>query len=511
MERPKPYGLINTSGLIRGSGLKQAWGIDVSPLVPQRYAAYRPLVADALLFFMQHLPAQRVAEIVAEQQKMPADASMSQRFAALMHHCPTLHKLGQVVARDRRLSLELRHRLQGLESMESTTPSSAVLEVIQKELRGFPVAEMRLDAEALAEASVAIVIPFSLETPGTAELQEGVFKVLKPGVEEQLEEELDIWSSLSVFIDERCEYYGIPMLHYADTLETLRELLSNEIRLDQEQRNLAQAADFYAENQAVWIPALLPFCSPRVTAMEYIRGSKVTRTDDLAKSVRQKLADTIIKALIAQPVWSPKVLSLFHADPHAGNLFYTDSRQLAILDWALVGHLGKNERVQTTQLMLGALTLDAKRISQAIEALGESTPNESALRMEVDNALGQLYEGKLPGFRWLMDLLDRVMLSTGMRFGKDLLLFRKSVLTLEGVVGDVYDKGSFDSALAAVAIQQFSKEWADRALAMPTSRAFGTHLSNLDLLSLYWEVPASTSKFWVHIWKKWMLSSGRKQ
>lgn len=510
MSKSKRYGLVNTAVLNRDSALQQAWHIDISTLVPQRYAAYRPLVTDALLFFMQHLPPRRTSLILAEQQKMPSDTSTSQRFAALLHHCPTLHKLGQVLARDRRLSLEFRHRLQTLESIESKRLPSTLSEIIQRELRDFPLSDIQVNAKALAEASVAIVIPFTLTSPRAAEPTEGVLKVLKPGVEEQLEEELDIWSNLSVFIDERCEYYGIPKLHYADTLKTLRELLTNEIRLDREQRQLAQAADFYADSQAVQIPSLLPFCTPRITAMERVYGSKVTQTQGVSKSVRHRLADTIIKALIARPIWSVHELSLFHADPHAGNLFYTDDKRLAILDWSLVGHLGKNERVQTTQLMLGALTLDAKRIARAIEALGQTTPNESALRTEVEHALGQLYEGKLPGFCWLMDLLDRVMLSTGMRFGKDLLLFRKSVLTLEGVVADVFEEGAFDAALAAVAIRQVSKEWPTRALALPTSRAFGTHLSNLDLLSLYWEVPATASRFWGYVWKKWLVGTDRK-
>jgi len=33
--------------------------LDVSPLVPQEYAAFRPLGADAVLFFLKRLPAAR--------------------------------------------------------------------------------------------------------------------------------------------------------------------------------------------------------------------------------------------------------------------------------------------------------------------------------------------------------------------------------------------------------------------------------------------------------------------
>lgn len=510
MDKPKPYGLINPTKRSLDAGNKPLWDIDVSPLVPQCYAAYRPLVADALLYFMQHLSPHRAATILGEQQKMPRDSSVSQRLAALMHHCPTLHKLGQVVARDRRLSVEFRQRLQTLESMEPSKPSDSFMDLIQRELKEYPVAQLRFATKALAEASVAIVIPFSLNPEGShGEAREGVLKVLKPGVEDRLEEELGIWLKLSTFIDERCEDYGLPALNYAETLETLHDLLANEILLDQEQRNLARAAEFYADLPSVHIPQLLPYCTPRITAMERIHGNKVTQTQEVSQKARRALAATLIKTLIARPVWNTDESSLFHADPHAGNLFYTDSQRLAILDWSLVGHLGKLDRIQTTQLMLGALTLDAKRIACAIEAMGCAAPNELALRREVDTALGQLYKGRRLGFRWMLDLLDRVMLSTGVRFGKDLLLFRKSVLTLEGVVADVYGDSTFDPALASVAFGQFSRELPRRPMASFTSRAFGTHLSNMDLISLYWGIPVSASKFWGNYWRTMLVGFGK--
>jgi len=49
-----------------------------------------------------------------------------------------------------------------------------------------------------------------------------------------LAEELEIRTLLAAFIDERYEHYEIPTLRYAETLATIRELLSNEIKLDRE-------------------------------------------------------------------------------------------------------------------------------------------------------------------------------------------------------------------------------------------------------------------------------------
>lgn len=490
------------------AALQDTCGIDISPLVPKQYAAYRPLIAEALLFFVQHLPPYRVAPILVEQQALPGDATMSERLAALLRHCPTLHKLGQVVARDRRLAPELRQHLQRLESMEPKATVAAMADDISRELRDYFASDIRLEPNALAEASVAVVVPFSHRGIASSIASAGVLKILKPGIEACLGEELEVWSALSIFIDERCEYHRIPTLRYAETLETIRELLANEIRLDLEQQHLAEASRFYADAEGVKVPALLPFCTSRITAMERIRGHKVTELQDLPLATRRRLASLVIEALIARPVWMPRDASLFHADPHAGNLFFTEDQQLAILDWSLVGYLGKQERIQTMQIVLGALTFDANRIARAIAAMGRATPNEQALRQVVDRALGRLYrEQRIPGFRWLLNLLDDAMLSAGQRFGEDLLLFRKSVLTIEGVVADVSDIDSLDWVLPIAAIKQFSREFSSRAFALPTSRQFGTHVSNLDLLSLYWKVPSTTTRFWKHVWGEWLRLS----
>jgi ubiquinone biosynthesis protein len=488
--------------------LQSTCGIDISPLVPKRYAAYRPLIAEALLFFVQHLPPHRLAPILVEQQALPRNATMSERLAGLLRHCPTLHKLGQVVARDRRLAPELRQHLQALESMEPKTAVSAMADDVNRELRDYSGSGIQLEPSALAEASVAVVVPFSRRQATNTVESEGVLKILKPGIEDCLGEELEVWTALSAFIDERCEYHRIPTLRYAETLKTIRELLANEIRLDLEQRHLQEASRFYADAEGIKVPALLPFCTSRITAMERIHGHKVTESGNMPPATRRRLASLVIEALVARPVWMPEDTSLFHADPHAGNLFFTEDQQLAILDWSLVGHLGKEERIHTMQIVLGALTFDAKRIVQAISAMAHSTPNEQALRQIVDRALGRLYrEQRMPGFRWLLDLLDDAMLSAGLCFGEDLLLFRKSVLTIEGVIADVSETDSLDWALPIAAIKQFSQELSSRAFALPTSRQFGTHLSNLDLLSLYWKVPSAATRFWKHVWGNWLRLS----
>ena len=495
--------LPNGSRTLAGRALAEE--LRIAQFVPEAHAAYRPLLADGLLFFLERLPPPRLARILAGQLNLSRGASPARRLATLLRQCPTLHKLGQVLARDRRLAPALRQNLQGLESLEPTTPMAEITAIIQRELG--VVAGLEVGSAALAEASVAVVVPLVWRGSGASAPQQGVFKVLRPGIEAQLHEELEIWASLGAFLEERCAERGLPVLDYRNTLDSVRRLLANEIRLDREQAHLRQAAAFHASSPRVFVPRLLPFCTARLTAMERVDGRKVTDSG-LSPGQRRRLARTLIEALLAKPFWneSPSPVP-FHADPHAGNLFVTRDGRLAILDWALVTPLDKASRVAVVQAVARALMLDEPGVCRAIAALGRPT-DPAALRGAVAEGLRQVRWGAFPGLDWLMALLDRLGTAGAMRFSEELTLFRKALLTLSGVVGDVSGQPSIDAVLIETGLAQCGRELAVRGLASFDSRAFGSHLSNADWFGLWAGLPLTAARYWIGVWRDLLDAGG---
>src|SRR4249919_1789783 len=77
--------------------------LDFGALVPEAYERYRPAIVDGLVFFLKNLSADRAMDILAEQALMPPSAAVGERLVAIARHCPVLHKLGQVMGRNRRL------------------------------------------------------------------------------------------------------------------------------------------------------------------------------------------------------------------------------------------------------------------------------------------------------------------------------------------------------------------------------------------------------------------------
>ncbi len=474
--------------------------LDVASLVPEIYAEFRPMVSDAVAFFLRHLSPGRLEAILAEQISLPMQTDLATRVVRFMRHCPALHKLGQVIARNRALAPSFRRQLQRLETMSPRTPMPNLLPIIREEL-GAAIDRYRIHWEAspLAEASVAVVVPIHWRHPGDPLQQQGVLKILKPGIVDLLREDLDILQRLADHFDRQKNTLAVPAVAYRETFDEVRRLLTHEVLLKGEQRHLLQASRQFAHDPRVQIPTLLPFSTGKITAMERVRGRKVTEILTNHRRDRRRLAETIVRSLVTDVVFSRRERTLFHADPHAGNLFVTDDGRLAILDWSLAGELSRDQRVQLVQIIVGAASLDAGRVYRALEILSADHAELSRCRRHVKNALAEVRRGRLPGVGWLMRLLDSLA-RNGVRFPSNLLLFRKAYFTLEGVVADVCPDQTLEQILTAQAAEQFVFEWPGRLLHAPLSRDFPTHLSNTDLLCVAAAVPANLLRAWIKGW-----------
>lgn len=476
--------------------------LDFGTLVPDEFDRYRPAITDGLTFFLSSLSPARTFAILAEQAALPDDTGLDERLVAIARHSPALHKLGQVLARDRRLPLRFRRLLQHLESMQPTQDLAEVRAALEAELGPLSQIGVSLDEPPLAEASVAVVVPFTWQDGDGPDGQRrrGVFKLLKSGVEDRLDEDLQLLQCVGARLDERCHQYGLPEIDYEATFAQVRDLLRLEVHLEKEQEHLTAARAAYAGMDSVVVPQLYPFSTARVTAMERIDGCKVTDAGTLSAAARRDLAALIAEALIAHPLWSPDPSAMFHADPHAGNLLVTGDRKLAILDWSLVGSLKKSDRICLAQLLLGAITLDARQIVRAISGLAEGPVDEPLLRRIVDDRLRCIPQRAWPGPAWVTDLMDDVVTKARVRFGPGLILFRKVLLTLKGVMSDVSEDVSLGLALAKPFLAQFGREWGRRLLAPPFARDFGTHIANADIAQLLLFAPLTTWRYWFRLW-----------
>ena len=465
-------------------------------LLPPSLARWRALLVEGLLHFLNRLPVHRRQEIIAAQIALGLGASAAERLVALLQQCPTLHKLGQVVARQPHLDGALRSRLVALESMPADVDVQLIVGRLRAQLAG--ASKLAIADAALAQGSVAVVLPFSWRARGHT--REGVFKVLRPGVEERLRDELALLRDVAFLLGRRGAELDLPPLDYADILEGVGRLLAEEIRLDHEQAHLREAAVFHADDARILVPQLLPWCAPWVTAMERVHGAAMADAA-LSAGERAAFATTAMSALLAKPFWTRDDPELFHGDLHGGNLFVTPDGRLAVLDWALTARVTKRQREAVVAALIGALTLDATQMRCALAALGAVASDERSLAEHVERALDSLVmEGQRAGFDWLLALLDTIALDARIHFDAQLSVFRKTWMSLAGVLTDLAGSAVPDAVLMNAGMRAFAGDWPRRWLAVAGAGSYASHIANADLAAAMTAGCFVGMRYWQRVW-----------
>ena len=302
-----------------------------------------------------------------------------------------------------------------------------------------------------------------------------------------MEEELEILEEALLFFEKNGEKYGLESMKTAALFDTVRLDLAREIDLLAEQRNLIEAKDIFQDNDRIVIPQLQNFCSHRITAMEYIAGTKITETH-LPISKRRDLASLIFEAIICIPLFHQNESSLFHGDPHAGNLLAVNDTQatrpaVALLDWTLAGHLSRNTRMNLMNLLIGIVGEDIEKISEAIEQLAEQDDDRLSQHLHLHMSHPD-YNQAHPLRRsfWLLEKLTM----DGMLFSAELILFRKAFFTLEGVLEDLCPGFAMNAVMEKYLSNMILKEMPKRLFATISFQAddsgdYQSMLSNEDL------------------------------
>jgi ubiquinone biosynthesis protein len=466
--------------------------------VPEIYGHFRSVVSDGIQFFLSQVGRQRLIELVVSQLKLDPGAASQERLLELAKRFPTLHKLGQVIARNPTIDPELKKWLVHLENGCYGTPLDGIMERIGSQLEQIDKrSQVRLQPSILSEASVGAVILFAWHRPSHQNQLHGVFKVLKPGIRRYLDEELVILEKTAGFFEENRAVYPLKDFRFLSVFQEVRDMLVNEVNLAAEQTYLIEAARFYKDMPSVQIPALLPFSTDIMTAMGYLNGPKITDAP-LNQAQRKRCAAILFEALICMPLFSRHKLSLFHGDPHAGNILAVNDAasgclRIGLLDWSLAGRLTKRDRIKTAQLIQAVFKKDLSGIRRSVNALAGGSSMDRPLQRQkfrslvLDMLRSSEFE-RLTLIKRTFKLMEHLALE-GFVFSADLMLFRKAAFTLEGVLYDLWPAFDMDAAftqyLRALMTQEIPKRFVNLFLPLADkAENYSSLISNFELHSL---------------------------
>ena len=344
---------------------------------------------------------------------------------------PTFIKLGQILStRGDLLPADFIRELEKLQDTVPPTDFALIQAQVEKELEGpldqvFPT----FDPVPVASASLGQV-HFATLPDG----EEVAVKVFRPGVDKQIEIDLDILLELAALAEKRTdwgEYYGVLSLaqEFADTLRT-------EQNYEQEGHNIDRYRQMFAGEGYVRVPKIYwETTTRRVLTMERIQGIKITDVDalDAAGLDRKEVARRNI-AILLQAVLHE---GFFHADPHAGNLMVLPNETIAMMDFGIMGHLDQLQRLGLVNLFVGLFRQETDRVVEALSDLGIATKaaDRRSLARDLDRLRLRYYGLELEKIRarsFVEDLMGLVF-ANRLKMPSDLVLVFKAIAMLEGI------------------------------------------------------------------------------
>lgn len=349
---------------------------------------------------------------------------------------PTFIKLGQLLSsRSELFPPEYIEALARLQDKIEPFSFGEVEKIVVGEL-GLRISKAFLEFEAqpLAAASLGQV--------HRAVMRDGrvvAVKVQRPGIREQIAEDLQALETVTKFLDQHTQA-GRRYL-FSDMQEEFRNSLLSELDYRQEARNLRILRRNLEAYPRIIVPEPVDdYTTQIILTMDFVSGKKVTSLGPLARIdlEGEELAEQLFAAYLQQIL----VDGFFHADPHPGNVFLTDDRQIALLDLGMIGRIPPRMRQNLMQLVLAVSEGRGEEVATIITKIGqvEADFDELTLNRKISAIVAHHHELEISEMQVGRTVLNlaRIAGDCHVRVPAELTLLGKTLLNLDQI-GSILD------------------------------------------------------------------------
>lgn len=353
---------------------------------------------------------------------------------------PIFVKFGQALSTRRDLlPVDIADELAKLQDSVPPFPAEQAIAILN-DVYGEPVEQVfkRFDTEPLAAASIAQV--------HTAQLQSGqevVVKLLRPGVQDQIEGDLDVLRMIAGLAAQYWEHGK--RLRPLDVVAEYERTIIDELDLMREAANAAQLKRNFGVSDMLYVPDVYwDYCRPEVLVQERIYGIPISDMDALRKSGAniQVLAENGVEIFFTQVFRH----NFFHADMHPGNIFVIatdpDKPKYAAVDFGIVGTLSPEDRYYLANNFLAFFDRDYHRIAKLHVDSGwvpEGTRIDQ-LETAVRTVCEPIFNKPLSeiSFAQVLMRLFRVAQRFNVEVQPQMILLHKTLFNIEGLGRELY-------------------------------------------------------------------------
>lgn len=391
--------------------------------------------------------------------------AISRRLRLAAEHLgPTYIKLGQILSSGEGIFPEqLVDEFKKCRDQVRPEPWPVVERVLEEELgRRIDTVFADIDQVPLASASIAQVHRATLED-GT----DVVVKVQRPRVSERVHQDLRVMAWLAPFLVGR-----IPVAALANPpalVELFAETITEELDFRLEAENMLDVARAFAalDQRGYVIPRPHPeLVTRRMLVMERLDGF---RFEDVA-GMRAAGVDTeaVVRTGMIGGMEGAMIEGIFHGDLHGGNLFVRPDGRTALLDFGIVGRLTEQKRLALLSLLVHASNNHVPGQLAALRDLG-ALPHDTDLRAVIDD-LGLDRPPVDPATMTGDELVHEIqrtmnaLLGYGARMPKELMLFVKNMVFLDGAITTLAPDLDIFAEVAAISMH-FAGKHGERIMA----------------------------------------------
>jgi ubiquinone biosynthesis protein len=318
-------------------------------------------------------------------------------------------------------------------------PAELAIEILNKAY-GKPIDKVfkRFDVEPFAAASIAQV--HTAQLPNDAEV---IVKLLRPGVQEQIEQDLDVLRMVAGLADRYWEHGK--RLRPLDVVAEYEQTVIDELDLMREAANAAQLRRNFSGSDMLYVPDVYwDFCRPEVLVQERIYGIPISDMAALRKAGTniQLLAENGVEIFFTQVFRH----NFFHADMHPGNIFVIvtdpDKPKYAAVDFGIVGTLSPEDQKYLANNFLAFFDRDYHRIAKLhIESgwVPEGTRIDQ-LETAVRTVCEPIFNKPLAeiSFAQVLMRLFRVAQRFNVEIQPQMILLHKTLFNIEGLGRELY-------------------------------------------------------------------------
>lgn len=353
---------------------------------------------------------------------------------------PIFVKFGQALSTRRDLlPRDIADELAKLQDAVPPFPAEQAIAIID-DAYGIPVDDVfeRFDKEPLAAASIAQVHTAKLKTG-----HEVIVKILRPGVQDQIEGDLAVLRFIAGLADRHWEHGK--RLRPLEVVDEYESTILDELDLMREAANTAQLKRNFKGNEMLYVPDIYwDYCRPEVLVQERIYGTPISDMAALeaAGTNIQVLAENGVEIFFTQVFHH----NFFHADMHPGNIFVIttdpDHPKYAAVDFGIVGTLSPEDQRYLAENFLAFFDRDYHRIARLHLDSGwvPAGTRVDQLETAIRTVCEPIFNKPLAeiSFAALLMRLFRVAQRFNVEIQPQMILLHKTLFNIEGLGRQLY-------------------------------------------------------------------------